>query len=77
VIEVDGHDMNALVDVIDAPAGFRRRQTTLLLCHTVKGKGVSFMEKNVGWHAGSLCEEDSKCALNDIESEYARNEGVE
>ncbi|NLI53636.1 MAG: transketolase [Clostridiales bacterium] len=77
VIEVDGHDMNALVDVIDALPDSGDDKPTLLLCHTVKGKGVSFMEKNVGWHAGSLCEEDSKCALNDIESEYARNEGVE
>jgi transketolase len=46
-IEVDGHDHGALLDAIAAPAAGR---PTCLIAHTVKGKGVSFMEDRVEWH---------------------------
>lgn len=49
VHEVDGHDHAALLDVLErvpASAG----QPTCVLAHTVKGKGVSFMEHQVLWH---------------------------
>ena len=48
--EVDGHDVPALLDVLDpdrwAPAGRPR----CIIAHTVKGKGVSFMEDDLLWH---------------------------
>jgi len=49
VLEVDGHDMK---DILSA---FQRAATTpsrpsLLIAHTIKGKGVSFMENQPGWH---------------------------
>ncbi len=47
VLEVDGHDHRALLDVLGAPARARAR---CVLAHTVKGKGVSFMEGRVEWH---------------------------
>ena len=66
VLECDGHDMASLVAAIDSlpTAGFGR--PTAMICDTLKGKGVSFMEKNLGWHAGSLSEEDLKRALDEI-----------
>ena len=49
VREVDGHDHAALLDVLEnVPA--RVGQPTCVLAHTVKGKGVSFMEHQVLWH---------------------------
>ncbi len=47
--EIDGHDMGALMDVMRRPpdAGGRPRA---VICHTVKGKGVSFMEDDNNWH---------------------------
>jgi len=39
---------------------------TAILCHTVKGKGVSFIEKNVHWHSHVLNEEDYKKAKDEL-----------
>lgn len=47
VIDVDGHDVDALYEVFTAPPGDRAR---CILARTVKGKGVSFMEDRVEWH---------------------------
>jgi transketolase len=50
VAEVDGHDPNALIDALKRPES--RVKPLCLIAHTVKGKGVSFMEDQVGWHHG-------------------------
>lgn len=49
VIPVDGHDYAALITAFEEAAGVKG-QPTVLLARTVKGKGVSFMENNAGWH---------------------------
>lgn len=49
VTEVDGHDTEALATALDVRPGERGRPT-VVLCHTTKGKGVSFMENQVVWH---------------------------
>lgn len=49
VAEVDGHDHDALIAALDVPAG-GRGQPSVVICHTTKGKGVSFMENQVLWH---------------------------
>ncbi len=46
--EVDGHDMNQVLDALDAPGEAGR--PSLIVAHTVKGKGVSFMEGKAEWH---------------------------
>jgi transketolase len=50
VVDVDGHDPDALLDAF----GPRVEQTRPLcvIAHTIKGKGVSYMEDQVGWHHG-------------------------
>ena len=49
VIEVDGHDMAALLNVLQQhPAD--NGKPTAIIAHTVKGKGVSFMEDDNNWH---------------------------
>lgn len=49
VREVDGHDMGALVKVLrDVPDGTGK--PVAVIAHTVKGKGVSFMENDNNWH---------------------------
>ena len=49
VLEIDGHDMEKIVEAFErARAG--RSHPTLIIAHTVKGKGVSFMENQAGWH---------------------------
>lgn len=49
VTEVDGHDHDALLAALDVPPG-GRGQPSVVICHTTKGKGVSFMEDQVLWH---------------------------
>jgi transketolase len=47
VSEVDGHDMTAVVEALNRPPGENPR---MIIAHTVKGKGVSFMEDDNNWH---------------------------
>lgn len=49
VTEVDGHDHHALRRELAVPAG-SRGQPSVVICHTTKGKGISFMENTVLWH---------------------------
>ena len=49
VLEVDGHDHNALSSALSGRSGDERRPLCIL-AHTTKGKGVSFMENSVLWH---------------------------
>jgi transketolase len=63
VIEVDGHDMTELVGAVDALPAPAHGRPTVVICETVKGKGVDFMERNLAWHAGSLGSEDLERAL--------------
>ena len=51
--EVDGHDVVAL-DKACAKLPFEKGKPSFLICHTVKGKGVSWMENTVSCHYGSV-----------------------
>jgi transketolase len=66
VIEVDGHNMSQLVGAIDKLPPPASGKPTAIVANTVKGKGVSFMERQIKWHAGTLSEEDTQKALADI-----------
>lgn len=65
VIEVDGHDVEALeksvIDAIEFP-----ERPTVIIADTVKGKGVSFMENNNAWHHGHLTEEQYQQAMEEL-----------
>ena len=51
VIEVDGHDVMQVVDALEkAKSEPVEGKPTVVICNTVKGKGVSFMENQAGWH---------------------------
>lgn len=63
VVVVDGHDLGALVGVVDALPATDADRPTVVICETVKGKGVDFMEGDLGWHAGSLGADDLERAL--------------
>ena len=66
VITCDGHNMANLVNVIDNLPPSDSQKPTMVICETIKGKGVSFMERVIGWHAGSLGDDDLKKAMEDI-----------
>ena len=49
VMRIDGHDMNQIVDALEQARNVKGRPV-MILADTVKGKGVSFMEDQAGWH---------------------------
>ncbi|OGZ01650.1 MAG: transketolase [Candidatus Liptonbacteria bacterium RIFCSPLOWO2_01_FULL_53_13] len=53
VKEADGHDMGALIKTL-SKVPFRKNFPSVLIAHTVKGKGVSFMEDTIDWHYKNL-----------------------
>lgn len=69
VIEVDGHD-HAVLKQAFAKAAENVGRPTLILAHTVKGKGVSFMENSVEWHYKSPNDEQLEIALREVEENY-------
>ncbi len=65
VREVDGHDHGALdADLSALP--FKPGKPNVLICHTVKGKGVSFMEDQLVWHYRSPNDEQLEQALAEL-----------
>lgn len=70
VVEVDGHDIAALVEAFDALPPTDSTRPTVLICATVKGKGVDFMERQIPWHAGSLTEESFTRAVESLRAQY-------
>ena len=67
-IEIDGHDMKQILAALDE-ARATKGKPTVIIGHTVKGKGVSFMENQAGWHgAATKDREQLDAALADIGS---------
>jgi transketolase len=58
VLEVDGHDLGALLDAFAALPPPDSGKPIVLICHTIKGKGISFMEGGREWHLGNLAGPD-------------------
>lgn len=63
-IECDGHDFTAIRSALEAPAPTPK----VVILHTVKGKGVSFMENRIEWHYNTLTDEHLACALKDVDA---------
>ena len=70
VVEINGNDMNEVVEAFDNLPPADSNVPTMIVAHTVKGARISFMEKQIKWHCGSLNEEDVKVALADLEAAY-------
>jgi transketolase len=67
VVEVDGHDVPALVRAFDALPAPDSAKPTLIICDTVSGKGVSWMENTFEWHVANLHADDIEKAIREIE----------
>ena len=62
--EINGHDMQAIIDAIDNTNTSDR--PNVIIAKTIKGKGVSFMENQVGWHGKAPNEEEYKQAMEEL-----------
>lgn len=65
---VDGHDIDALVRELSAAKADRAGVPHVLVADTVKGKGVSFMENQAGWHGKAPNAEQAAAAIAELES---------
>ncbi len=66
VMEIDGHDMLQILEALDAAEKIKHKPT-VIIAHTVKGKGVSFMENQVKYHGKALTEDELQKALEELD----------
>ena len=70
VKEVDGHDLDN-IECLLRTAPWVSEKPSVLIAHTIKGKGVSFMQNRVEWHYKSPNAEQLAQAIEEIEAAYA------
>ena len=63
-IEINGHDINEIYSAIETAK--KAEKPTVIVANTIKGKGVSFMENNAGWHGKAPNDEQLKDALKEL-----------
>lgn len=68
VRNVDGHDVTALKDVLCATP-YESGKPNMVIAHTIKGKGVSYMEHNAQWHHGVPSDEEYERAIRELNSQ--------
>ena len=65
VLVIDGHNFEEIIDAIEKAKACSGKPT-VVVCKTVKGKGVSFMENEAGWHGTAPSKEQCEMALAEI-----------
>ena len=73
VMEIDGNDMKQLLDALDA-ADKVKGKPTMIIMHTVKGRGVSFMEDRVEYHGIAPTDEEYEIAIKELKDLQKRLE---
>ena len=66
VLEINGHDIKQIVQAVKK-ANKIKGKPTVIIAHTIKGKGVSFMENNVDFHGKAPTPEEAARALKELE----------
>jgi transketolase len=65
VLEINGHDMHQVLEALDLAAETHSRPT-IVIAHTTKGKGVSYMENKAQWHGAAPNEAQYRQALDEL-----------
>jgi transketolase len=71
VFEVDGHDMNAIIETIEK-AKLVKGKPTVIVANTIPGKGVSYMEGDYTWHGKPPNKEQAAVALAELQADRER-----
>ncbi len=74
VQEIDGHDIPKILAAVEEAQGAGRPH--LIICHTVKGKGVSFMEGNNYFHGVAPTAEEAEAALKELDGDPALSKAL-
>ena len=67
VYEIDGHDMAQILDTFDKIRAAKNGKPKFINAHTVKGKGVDYMENNLDWHGNAPNKEQYESAMAQLE----------
>ena len=73
VISVPGNDLDAIDNAVELSKKFKGKPT-VIIAHTIKGCGVSFIENQVGWHHRIPNDEEYQAALKELDERGARCE---
>lgn len=65
IINIDGHDIDEIIKAFEVAKNVKGKPTCII-AKTIKGKGVSFMENQVGWHGKAPNEEQYKQAMEEL-----------
>ena len=68
VIEIDGHNAYEIIAAVNEAKAIYEKPT-VIIAHTIPGKGVSFMEKDYLWHGKAPTKEEAKIALEELRKE--------
>lgn len=72
VKEFDGHDIALIKQHFDQLPPVNSDVPTIFICHTVKGKGIPFMENQARWHAGKITDEQLEECIRHLDEEFER-----
>ena len=68
VINIDGNDIEEILKAFEVAKNVKEKPT-VIIAKTIKGKGVSFMENQVGWHGKAPNEEQYEIALKELQND--------
>jgi transketolase len=68
VLEIDGHDFAQVIPALEEGRSGKACRPTAIVAHTVKGKGVSFMENNIKWHGVAPKPDEVAAAVKELEA---------
>ena len=72
--EIDGNDMEQVVAALELARVVKNGRPKCIFAHTVKGKGVSYMENQVGWHGVAPNDEQYEQAMKELNALYIKEE---
>jgi transketolase len=70
VLECDGHNIEEIIDALHEAQAISEKPT-VILAHTILGKGVSFMENDYEWHGKAPNAEEARLALRELEQDVS------
>jgi transketolase len=68
VLEMDGNDMKEIIETVEKAKSLKGKPT-LIIAHTIPGKGVTFMENNYIWHGKAPNAEEAEKALTELKKQ--------
>ena len=72
VYEINGNDMGQMVAALDLAEAVKNGRPKCIFGHTIKGKGISFMENQCGWHGVAPNDQEYQQAMAELDQQYVK-----